>query len=107
MRFARAPGSTSVPFTVSNNGSRIVRLVRCGEQITVAVDRRELAGWSEYSGGFCLHNQVEVALTLAPGERAESAVLIAESGHYRLRIGIRGPGEQPDWSSTSNDFVIQ
>jgi hypothetical protein len=103
---AQPEGSVSVPFTVTNQGNAGVRLLRCGGQVTAAVDRQEAGRWEQYSGGYCLLALQEGPRELGPGEALQSMVAIRDPGLYRLHVGVT-TSDGYDWAPASNLFVVR
>ena len=98
----------SVQFTIENRGTREVAIHRCGERVMAALDRREGAGWEQFSGDACPGNQMMVPLQLAPSARVAGVQMVQQRGVFRLRLGIdRGGGAQVMWTVTSNEFTVE
>lgn len=98
----------SIQFTIENRGSREVAIHRCGDRVMAALDRRDGAGWEQFSGDVCPANQMMVPLELAPGARTMGVQRVQQRGVYRLRLGIdRGGAAQVMWTVTSNEFTVE
>jgi hypothetical protein len=102
-----ALGST-ITFTVTNAGGDPVYLAACCDVVTL-VDRWEDGRWpSARDGAACLAICPMNPHALAPRATYHGSVGVADTGRYRLRLGIAPtPGAAPDWSRTSNPFEVR
>ena len=97
-----------VGFTVKNEGDASIYLPRCGDQVTVAVDRREGGEWRQAYSGICPAVNVSSPLELKPGESVRSVVSVGEPGRYRIRVrSADSPGSERFDEAVSNPFTVE
>lgn len=79
-------GSTlEVHFQIRNESDRSIWLPRCGDWVTIFVERHESGTWQQYSSSVCPAIFLTIPLKLEPGGSVGSAVSISVPGRYRLR----------------------
>lgn len=99
---------SSVGFTVKNEGDESLYLPRCGDEVSVAVDRREGGDWRQAYSGICQALSLSSPLELKPGESVRSVVSVGEAGRYRIRV--RAPaslGSERFHEAVSNAFTVE
>ena len=99
---------SSIGFSVTNEGDESIYLPRCGDQVSVAVDRREGGDWRQAYGGFCQAIYQSSPLELKPGESVRSVVTVGEAGRYRIRVRAAASleSERSD-EAVSNAFTVE
>jgi hypothetical protein len=96
-----------VIFKVRNESAAPVYLARCGSHVLSLVDRWEGGRWETVFSAVCAIDLAADPLELGPGEEVASSQVVHRAGAYRLRAGVVSrPGEQPEWSAVSDQFVI-
>lgn len=106
-----APGyplGAPVTYTVTNLGGSPVYLASCCEVVT-AVDRWQDGRWpGTPRGSFCLAICPMAPRALGPRASYRGTVGVADTGRYRLHLGIARSGSgAPDWRPTSNPFEVR
>jgi len=100
----------SVGFTVKNEGDASFYLPRCGDQVIVAVDRREGGDWRQAygGGGICPAIYVSGPMEVQPGDSVRSTVSVNEAGRYRIRVRATDtPGSSRFDEAVSNTFTVE
>ena len=98
----------TVEFTVTNEGVETIYLPRCGENLSVAVDRREDGEWRQAQSGICPANQEMSPVALEAGESIESAVSVDGPGQFRIRGRAGTSAELERYEqAVSNDFTVE
>jgi hypothetical protein len=99
---------SSVGFTVTNDGDESIYLPRCGEQVTVAIDRRDGGDWRQAYSGICQAIYQATPLELKPGESVRSVVSVGEAGRYRIRVRAAASPESERFDeAVSNAFTVE
>jgi hypothetical protein len=104
------PGISFVPvqFQVRNTGSRPVAVRRCGPSISGELQRRQAGAWVTVSSGYCLADQDQSPLLLAPGDEASGGTYVGEAGEYRIRVSVAEEvGAELSSYAVSPDFVAR
>jgi len=97
-----------VGFTVTNDGDESIYLPRCGEQVAVAVDRRDGGDWRQAYSGICQAIYEASPLELKPGESVRSVVSVGAAGRYRIRVrATASPGAERFDEAVSNAFTVE
>jgi hypothetical protein len=101
---------SAVGFTVKNEGDESIYLPHCGDQVIVAVDRREGGDWRQVSGdgGICEAIYPSGPLEVKPGESVRSVVSVGARGSYRIRIRVtESPDSERFDQAVSNAFTVE
>lgn len=101
---------SAVGFTVKNDGNESIYLPRCGDQVFVAVDRREGGDWRQVSGGggICQAIYDSSPLEVLPGESVRSVVSVGAAGRHRIRVRVtESPGSERFDEAVSNAFTVE
>lgn len=111
-KYVASPVSSvsSVGFTVKNEGDESIYLSHCGDQVFVAVDRREGGDWRQAYGGegICQAIYDSGPLEVQPGDSVRSVVSVDEPGVYRIRVRASdGPGSGRFREAVSNAFTVE
>lgn len=82
-----------VRFTVANRSATTMHITaRCGDQLTPEIEQRSGKEWRQYASGVCLTINEMSPVPLETGAQRNGAVVIAESGEFRLTLATdRGP----------------
>lgn len=98
-----------VAFTIINTTRGVSYYVAaCGDQPSVASERRQGSGWVQHSGGFCLAVYSMVPMLLKPGQEARyvTGIRVLEPGVYRISIRLStDPGQTPERLASNSFFV--
>jgi hypothetical protein len=108
--YVAAPLSSvsNVGFTVKNEGAESIYLPRCGEQVAVAVDRREGGDWRQVHSSICQAVNVSTPVELKPGESVRSVVNVGAPGRFRIRVrAADSPDAERYEESVSNAFTVE
>lgn len=101
---------SAVGFTVKNEGDESIYLPHCGDQVIVAVDRREGGDWRQVSGdgGICEAIYTSGSLEVKPGESVRSVVSVGARGSYRIRVrATESPDSERFDQAVSNAFTVE
>jgi hypothetical protein len=108
--FELVDGSVLVPFTITNASDAAVYLAACADRPRIAIDRRRGLQWHSHIGGHCLTVNPTAPLPLERGGAYSYVVSVGaeDTGVFRLRFGVsHRVGESPNWTATSNAFVVR
>lgn len=81
------PSATTTSFVAVNQGNRTFYVPRCGDRLSVAVEKRVSEGWVNAAAALCLAVERMDPITLDPGASFESFVGITGPGIFRLHTG--------------------
>jgi hypothetical protein len=98
-----------VRFYVANTGNEAIYVPRCGDQLAVVVDRREVGEWRQafVSNQLCTAVNVTAPLAVAPGDSVRSMVNVGDAGRYRIRItATTNPRSERFDVGLSNEFTV-
>jgi hypothetical protein len=99
--------SSGIPFAVVNLTDEVVYIPRCGEAISVAVERRIGGAWINAGAAVCLAANRMDPIRLAPGEELASARGFTGHGRFRLRTGwALTASAQMQWNVVSPAFLV-
>lgn len=86
--FTRDPrtGSAATPFILENRGGATVLVPRCGDEVSVEVERQQGGRWTQYASGRCLANVVMTPVALPSGASVRGVWRAGEAGRFRLRV---------------------
>lgn len=99
---------TGIEYTVTNQGDETIYLPRCGDQLSVAVDRRQDGEWRQAHSGICQANQVMSAIALEAGESTRSILGVGGTGRFRIRVRASPSAELDRYEQgVSNDFTVE
>jgi hypothetical protein len=101
--FIRAGLSATVPFTLANRSDQAVLVPRCGDALTVAVERWNGNEWIAYLSGICPAIYPMAPATLEKGSDRASVVSVSEPARFRLVVALVDPPQRV----VSRSFVIR
>ena len=97
--------SPVISFTATNRSGAVVYLPRCGDRVSVEVERLKDGSWINAAAAVCLANLRMDPFELAPGASVQSQATVTGPGRFRLRTGATAdPSGAMDWQVYSAPF---
>jgi len=96
-----------VHFSVRNETAQTIFVSRCGERVSLAIERHRMGAWENAGAAICPANLLMAPAELRSGEALSDSVRVADPGEYRLVVNYGSGVLRVLYGAFSSSFVIQ